>query len=285
MQTRTEKDSQVQRIILVEGCANFLVLTVKLVVGLATGSLAVIGDAVHSLTDIINNIVAWVVVDHASAPADSGHPYGHRKFETIAVFGLASLLVVLAFELAMQAIRRGSVVIASGGLELGLMLGVLAVNIAVTAWQHAWAKKLGSDLLHADASHTFTDVLTTIVVIGGWQLSAMGFLWLDRICAFGVAGLIFYLAFKLFQRVVPALVDESAMDQIAVINAVMAVSGVEKVIRLRSRWVGSDTFVDMKILVDSRLSTGESHAIADQIESVLEQDFNAMDVTIHIEPA
>ena len=78
-------------VILVEGLANFAVLCIKLLVGFSTGSLAVLADAVHSLTDTINNVIAWFVIRHSVAPPDSKHPYGHRKFETIAVFFLASL--------------------------------------------------------------------------------------------------------------------------------------------------------------------------------------------------
>lgn len=282
---QTEKDRKVRRIILIEGAANLLVLLAKLLVGLSTGSLAVIADAVHSLTDVFNNVVAWFVMRISSAPADLGHPYGHRKFETLAVFGLASLLVVLAFELALQAIRREDAEVISGGWELGVMFGVLVVNIGLSTWQRGWAKKLNSDILYADASHTFADVLTTVVVIIGWQLSAMGYVWLDRLCALGVAGLVFYLAYGLFKRVIPILVDESAIDPEKLIEVVGDVKGVREVTQVRSRWIGSDSAVDMIILVDPYLTTVESHVIADQIELALEEQFDVKDVTIHIEPA
>ena len=92
--------------ILIEGSANLIVLILKTLVGLGTGSIAILGDAVHSLTDVANNGIAWVVVRLSMQPADARHPYGHRKFETLAVFGLAMLLTVLAFELTMRALRR-----------------------------------------------------------------------------------------------------------------------------------------------------------------------------------
>ena len=92
------------------------------------------------------------------------------------------------------------------------MLGVLVINILITIWQHRWAKRLDSDILRADATHTFADVLITSVVIGGWQLSAMGHAWVDRLCAIGVALLVFYLAYNLFRRAVPVLLDQYAID-------------------------------------------------------------------------
>ena len=281
---QSRRDGQVQRVIVVEGFANLLVLTAKLLVGVSTGSLAVIGDAIHSLTDVMNNVVALVVVRHSSTPADLKHPYGHRKFETLAVFGLASLLVVFAFELALQTFRREEVQIATGGWELVLMLTVLAVNILLASWQRFWARKLNSDILLADASHTFADVLTTIVVIGGWQLSAMGYLWLDKACALGVSGLVLYLALGLFRRAIPILVDESAFDPAGLREVVETVAGVCSVSRVRSRWIGSECAVDMIVAVDAKLPTQKAHDIADQIEAILEARFDVQDVTIHIEP-
>ena len=82
---------------MIEGSANVAVLVAKVVVGLATGSLAIIADALHSLTDVVNNIVAWAVIRLSSSPPDIEHPYGHRKFEAMAVFILATLLAVFSF--------------------------------------------------------------------------------------------------------------------------------------------------------------------------------------------
>ena len=279
-----DRDSKVLRVLLVEGLANLAVLGIKLVVGTVTGSLAVLADAVHSLTDVCNNVVAWFVTRHSVKPADSKHPYGHRKFETIAVFALASLLVVFAFELAMRAVTRETTEIASGGLELGLMLLVLAINVAIATWQRRWAKRLDSGILLADANHTFSDVLVTSSVIVGWQLSAMGWLWVDRLCALAVAVLILYLAFGLFRRTLPVLLDERAIDPQALREAALQVGGVRAVPRVRSRWVGSTRAVDLVIEVDAELSTADAHDIADRLETLLAERFDAHDVSIHVEP-
>ena len=279
-----DRERQVQRVILIEGTANFVVLMLKTVVGISTGSLAVLSDAIHSLTDVANNIAAWVVVRLSSKPPDRNHPYGHRKFETLAVFALASLLAVLALELALHAIQRDDAEVVQSKFGLTLMLLVLATNVALTAWQRRWAIRLKSDILLADASHTFADVLTTIVVIIGWQLSAAGYVWLDTICAIAVAGLVFYLAYGLFKRVIPALVDQVSLEPEAVEEAVRNVTGVRNVRRIRSRWIGKDRAVDLVISVDPAMSTDASHAIADAIETLLENEFQVADITVHIEP-
>ena len=280
----THKDKQVRRVIFIEGLANLLVLIAKTIVGLSTGSMGILADAIHSLTDFTNNIIAWIVIHFSSLPADREHPYGHRKLETLAVFVLASILVVLAFELALNAIKKDYTEVASRDLELFIMLCVLIINIAVTSWQHMWAKRLDSDILRADATHTFADVLITITVIAGWQLSAIGYAWVDRLCALGVALLIFYLAYNLFRRAVPVLIDEYAIDPVELSNIIKHVPGVKKVYRVRSRWIGKTRAIDLVISVDSILSTEESHAIADTIESLIEKQFGTTDISIHVEP-
>lgn len=282
--SQSEKDSKVQQIILIEGSVNSIVLLAKAFVGASTGSLAIISDALHSLTDVANNIVAWAVIKHSTKPADKEHPYGHRKFETLAVLGLAVLLVVLAFELILHALQKDTHQVNSSTRELVIMLVVLVINISLASWQRFWAKRLNSDILHADASHTFADVLTTFAVIIGWQLSLMGYLWIDQLTAIGVAGMILYLAYDLFKKAAPILVDEYAIEPELLIKVVASVEGVKNVKRVRSRWVGNQPSVDMIILVNSDLTTHESHAICDQIEAVVELELNISDISIHVEP-
>ncbi len=284
MKPSAQRDKRVRNVILIEGSANLLVLVLKTVVGLSTGSMAILADAIHSLTDLTNNVIAWFVMHFSSLPADREHPYGHRKFETLAVFVLASILVVLAFELALNAIRKEETEVATSGFELAIMLGVLVVNVLITIWQHKWAKRLDSDILHADASHTFADVLITSVVIAGWQLSAMGYVWVDRLCAIGVALLVCYLAYNLFRRSVPVLIDQYAIDPGELSGIIKNVPGVKDVYRIRSRWIGKTCAIDMVIAVDPTLSTQESHNIANQIESLIEAQFDTSDITIHVEP-
>jgi cation diffusion facilitator family transporter len=246
--------------------------------------MAVLADAVHSLTDVANNIVAWFVIRASNEPADREHPYGHRKFEVLAVFVLATLLAIIAIELAIRAVTReaSQPVISSWGLYM--MIVVLATNIIVATWQRGWAKRLNSSILHADASHTFSDVLTTVVVIAGWQLSARGYPWLDTACALGVSLFILYLAFGLFKSVVPVLVDEMAIEPEALTEAIGKVAGVIDVPRVRSRWIGSERAVDVIVTVAPSMPTIQSHAIADEVEALLESNFEVSDITVHVEP-
>ena len=279
------RDRQVRRVIVIEGLANVAVLVLKLVVGVSTGSLAVLGDARHSLADAANNAVAWFVVRISTQPPDYHHPYGHRKFETLAVFVLATLLTVLGVELALGALRREAQPTAGDPWTLPLMLCVLVINVALASWEGVWARRLSSDILSADVRHTFADVLTTIVVIVGWQVSALGYPWLDSICALAVAALVLGLAFGLFRRAVPVLVDRIAVEPEIIADIARAVPGVRGVDSVRSRSTGSSTTVDMVVTVDSRLNTAEAHAIAALIEEKLRTELAVEDATIHVEPS
>ena len=164
------------------------------------------------------------------------------------------------------------------------MLGVLTINIIISTWQRSWAKRLKSDILLADANHTFSDVLITASVIAGWQLSAMGWVWIDQLIALAVAGLILYLAFGLFKRTLPVLLDERAIEEERLRTVVEGVEGVYAIRRVRSRWVGSARAVDLIIEVDAKLSTAAAHEIADQLETLLAEHFDVHDVSIHVEP-
>jgi len=277
-------DPRLQRVILVTGLGNLAVLVAKTVVGISTGSLALLGDAIHSLADLANNVVALVVVRLANAPPDREHPYGHQKFETLAVFGLAVLLAVLAVEIMVRAVDPSSREIVEHGWGLAVMLGVLVVNVAVTTWERAWAKRLRSEILRADAQHTLSDVLVTAAVIAGWQFAARGYPWLDPVFAFAVALVVMFLAYGLFRRAIPVLVDGISHEPENIATVLRSIDGIRSVRRVRSRWAGTTSSVDVVVTVAAELPTSEAHAVADAIEKTLLERFDIEDVTVHIEP-
>ena len=112
----------------------------------------------------------------------------------------------------------------------------------------------------------------------------MGHVWVDRLCAIGVALLVFYLAYNLFRRAVPVLLDQYAIDPQELSNIIKNVHGVNDVYRIRSRWIGKTCAIDLVISVDPTLSTEDSHDIADKIESIIEKRFYTSDISIHVEP-
>lgn len=274
----------VRKVLLIEGGVNALITLSKMTVGVMTGSAAVVADGVHSLTDLANNLFAWLAVKVAESPADSSHPYGHQKFEQLAVFTLASLLTIVAFEVIVNAVKRFGQPVEQSMLGLLILIFSLLVNIGLTLWEGRWAKRLNSEILRADATHTFSDVLTSAVVIIGWQLAARGYYWVDTVFALIVSSIIFYLAFKLFQKAIPVLVDQSRFPPEQLKAAVNNIPAVITVGNIRSRDTGKGQVADISVTVSGNLSTVESHHIADQIERVLADTFDIQDVVVHIEP-
>ena len=274
----------VRKVLLIEGSVNALITVCKITVGIMTGSAAVVADAVHSLTDLANNLFAWFAVKIAKSPADSSHPYGHQKFEQLAVFALASLLTIVAFEVIVNAVERFGQPVEQSILGLLILIFSLLANLGLTLWEGYWAKRLDSEILHADATHTLSDVLTSAVVIIGWQLAARGYYWVDTFFALIVSCIIFYLAFKLFQRAIPVLVDQSRYPTEELKAAVNNIPAVITVANIRSRDSGKGQVADVSVTVNANLSTTDSHQIADQIESVLADKFGIQDVVVHIEP-
>lgn len=276
---------RVRKILVIEGLLNLVIATCKLAVGLITGSTAIMADAAHSLSDLANNIFAWLAIRIAESPADESHPYGHQKFEQLAVFFLASLLTVVAFEVAINAIKRFAEPVEHSSVGLVILLLVLCINIGLTFWERHWAIKLDSDILHADASHTLSDVLTSLAVIAGWQLATLGYYWLDSVFALIVSALICYLALNLFRRAIPTLVDQNNVSLENIKRAIAALEGVEAVGKVRSRVSGKSQMADVTFYVDAKLSTQQSHKIADKVEHLLANKFDIQDVVVHIEPS
>jgi cation diffusion facilitator family transporter len=274
----------VRRVLWLEAGTDVALIAAKLAVAIPTGAVSILADALHSATDLANNVVALIALRLAEAPPDRDHPYGHRKFEPLAVFTLASLLVVLGVQIALRAWRGGGGAIELHDAGLAVMLGVLVANVAFSVWESRQARLLDSDLLRADARHTLSDIAVTCSVILGWQLSARGLPWLDPLVSFGVALLILWLAYGLFRRAIPSLVDATATDPDALRRVVRDVPGVRDAIRVRSRQDGLTLRVDVVVTVDPQLSTRAAHEIADAIEERLRTRFGARDVLVHVEP-
>ncbi len=276
---------QVKQVLLIEGLVNLVMALAKLVVGLATQSSAVIADAVHSLTDVANNVVAWVANNIAQQAPDEDHPYGHQKFEQLAIFFLATLLTVVAFEILVSSVQRFGEPVSQNKLGLVVLCFTILLNLGLTIWEHRWAKRLKSKLLEADAKHTLGDVFTSIAAIVGWQLGAIGYYWLDTLVAVFMSCMVFYLAFQLFRRAIPILADQQHLDSMAVFKALMLIPGVVDVERMRSRYDGWGILVDVTVIVDAAMTTEASHQVADDVEKTLAEQFRASDIVVHVEPA
>lgn len=289
MSNETSKIRAVTRVLIIEGTVNLLMCLVKFVIGLLTQSAVILADALHSLTDLTNNIIAVVAMRISHKPPDHSHPYGHQKFEYLAIFILAVLLSVVAFELITYAIDNHGQVVQQSHAGLAILLLAIGVNFALSKWEGKQAEKLKSKLLAADAKHTFSDVLTSVAVLVGWQLAALGYYWLDTLFCLLVAGVVGKLAWELFQQALPVLVDaDVTAEQFSEsqLNGIVAeFADIKAVKNIRSRAMGEQVISDLTLLINPELSLTAAHELSHAFEDRLKCEFDLYDVIIHIEPA
>jgi cation diffusion facilitator family transporter len=244
--------------------ASFVLAVVKLAIGVAIGSLALVTDALHSCVDFLATCATWLAVRIADRPPDASHPYGHGKFENIAALGAATLLLLLAGGVTVEALNR----IRTGDAPtLSLIaVGVLVVEIGVNAWRARELRRVGrqtaSAALEADSLHFASDVFSSFAVLAGFALVAFGLGWGDAAAALAVAALIAVLALRLLTQTVNALVDRAPEGVAEIIaDRIGRVAGVLGVKNLRLRSVGRRHFVEATIDVPRSLGLEQAAAV------------------------
>lgn len=288
--------SQIRQVLWLTLLLNLFVMALKIVLGIATGSLSLQADALHSITDSVNNILGLVANRFSSPKPDREHPYGHQKFEALGALGIAAFLGIACFEILKGAVEKiflstESVPIKISSAELWLLLVVLGVNIFVAFYERGVGRRIGSPILIADARHTMSDIWVTIIVIAGlvgvWQSSNLNIpqlQWLDVILAFPVALLVFYSGWEVIKENLPWLVDEMAIAPEAIHDIVMEVSGVINCHDIASRGLlGRQVFIEMHLVVETT-DIVTAHQITEKIEARLEKRFGMVRVLIHVEP-
>jgi cation diffusion facilitator family transporter len=262
----------------------------KLVAGLATGSLAVLASAIDSLLDILMSGVNYLGIRQAEQPADPSHPFGHGKFETVATL-VQSLLIALSggwliFE-SIRRLHRGADLAHLGG-GMAVLLLTAAVSWVLTRYLHRVARETDSSALRADALHFAMDVYTNLaLVVGLGAVTIFDLPWLDPVLSLLVGLYILYEAGRLVRHSMRDVLDEQLPETIR--------KEVEQLIRahhehlldfhnLRTRRAGSQKIMDFHLTVCKHLSVEEAHAIADHLEKRIQQEIPGADVTIHIEP-
>ncbi len=278
------------RVALLSVGSNSLLIALKLAVGLHTGSVSVISEAVHSSIDLLAAAVAFLAVRVSSRPPDGSHPYGHGKIENLSGVVEAVLIFIAATWISVESVRK----LVSGArleaVDLGLlvMLVSVAVNIVVSRRLMAVARKTQSIALEADAQHLTADILTsTGVFIGLLAVRLTNLTVLDPLIAIGVAMMIIRTAHDLTSRSLRDLVDTSlpTEEQSKIVSILKQHSlGLKEFHKLRSRRVGGQRHVDLHLVVDGRTSVEEAHGLCSTIEQDICEALPETDVVIHLEP-
>ena len=278
----------VRRVLLATLGLNVLVSVSKIVVGSVSGSVSMVADGYHSLTDGANNVVGLVVTAFAFAPPDEGHPYGHRKFETAASLAIGLLLLSVAYHVLTEALARASTTRVP---DIGLwnwivMVVTLATNFFVSWWEAREGRRLASPYLLADATHTRSDIYVSLGVMASFAGARAGFSAVDVVVALGIAGFIAVLAVRILVGSFNTLTDRAMIPAESLAGVVRDVPGVVSWSDIRTRGGPGSVYVDLVARVDGELTQREAHEVADAIEEAVRRCHpEVVDVVVHLEPA
>jgi cation diffusion facilitator family transporter len=282
-----ERSNAVSRVLVIVFFINVAVAIAKLAFGYATGAVSIISDGFHSLTDSASNIVALVGIRAARHPPDHNHPYGHRKFETLASAGIFFFLLLVLVEVLRTALARFQ----SGGTpdisttSFVLMGVTLAINIGVVAYESSAARTLNSELLRADSHHTRSDVLTSLSVIGALIGVKLGYPVLDPLAALLVAGFIGWSGWLIASETSRVLSDATVLSEADVNEVVMSVPGVLGCHHIRTRGSADHAFLDLHVWAARDMRLDDAHTLSHLVKDrLLERYPELADVIIHIEP-
>jgi cation diffusion facilitator family transporter len=283
----TDRYAEVTRVLNRVLLLNLLVAVAKIALGYYTGAVSILSDGFHSLTDSASNVVALVGVSVARRPPDANHPYGHRKYETMASLGILVFLVVVLVEVLTAAADR----LVNGGTPrvfpegIGLMTATLIINMFVVSYELREGKRLNSEVLRADAKHTRSDVLTTGAVLGALLGVWWGYPLLDPMAALLVAGFIGHACWSIAQEASRILSDEIVIAEQDVREVVQSVPNVIGCEKIRTRGSADYAFLDLHLWLDGSMPLSAAHSTSHVVKDRLMAKFPQLaDVVIHIEP-
>lgn len=290
MSTQQQRYQEVRKVMLIGSALDFSLGKAKIVIGWMANSQALVADGVHSLSDLLTDFMVLYAAKHSHKEADSQHPYGHGRIETLTTASLGLVLVAIAFGIGYHSIQRlndNEAVVEFGMLAFSIAL----ISVLTKEWIYRYtmsaARRLRSDMLMANAWHSRSDAFSSMVVLVGIMGVALGHAYLDAIAAVIVAAMIAKIGIDLLRSSTQELIDSALEpEKVALLRQqIVAVDGVRSIHMLRTRKSAGNILVDVHIQVDPRLSVSEGHRIGDVVrQSLLNQADGITDVTIHTDP-
>lgn len=271
--------------------------SLKIVVGVLTGSLGILAEAAHSALDLVAALMTWFAVRISGKPPDRDHPYGHGKVENLSALLETLLLLATCVWVVYNALARlihGRTEIEVTVWSFAVMTLSIVVDFSRSRMLSAAAKKHNSQALEADALHFSTDIWSSAVVIVGLACVKLSDLYpsfailrsADALAALIVAGIVFFVSGELGLRTVQALLDAAprGLEERIKITA-ETVPGILDCHNVRARYSGAQLFVDAHVLIDGRQSLDQAHTLTDEVETAIQRILPGADVTVHAEPA
>jgi cation diffusion facilitator family transporter len=269
---------------------NVLQTLIKIGFGILGQSAALIADGIHSLSDLLSDLLVIIAVKLGSREADHDHPYGHRRFETIATVILGISLIGIGGAIVWSVMERMADPQRLPVPNM-LSLGVAALSILINEWLYHYTKRIAkitrSKLLLANAWHQRSDAISSLVVLIGIGAVMMGYPLADGVAAVVVALMVAKIGLNLVFESIKELVDTSLPPALVeeIRTAIHAIDGVEGIHLLRTRHMGEDALIDAHIVVDPRITVSEGHMIGDIVRDDLIKRFDdVMDVLVHVDP-
>ncbi|MFX0181650.1 MAG: cation diffusion facilitator family transporter [Candidatus Hodarchaeota archaeon] len=268
--------------------AIFLTIT-KLIVGIWSGSLGILSEALHSALDLAAAGMTLFAVRSSARPADQDHQFGHGKIESLSALFETVLLLITVIWIIYEAIRRivmSELEIITHPITFGVVILAIIVDYSRSRLLYKMADKYDSQALKADALHFSTDILSSSVVLLGLLLAMFGFPLGDPFAAVGVAMIVLFLTLNLGKETIDSLLDRAPHGvKENVQKAAEKVEGVISCEKIRLRKSGPTTFVDLSIVINPNLTLETAHLIGEKVIIEIHKVINSADVTIHMDPA
>jgi cation diffusion facilitator family transporter len=279
--------SEVARVLARVLVLNLAVAGAKIAYGYATGAASILSDGFHSLTDAAANVLSLAGVRAARKPPDADHPYGHRKFETLAATGIYVFLLFVVIEVVRSSIGRlqHGTPIQVTRVSFAVMLITLAVNWVVVRYESQAAQRLNSEVLFADAMHTRSDLLTSLTVVAALIAVRAGYPMFDALAALVVAGFIAKAGFDIARHTSQILSDRIVIAEDDIRSVVQSVAGIVGCHRIRTRGSADHVFLDLHVWLAPETRLDEAHRLSHVVKDRLMAKYPQIaDAVIHIEP-
>lgn len=272
--------------------SNSLLILLKIIAGIVSGSIGIISEAIHSGSDLLASVITFFSVSESSKPADEDHQFGHGKYEDFTSLIEGILIILAAFYIIYEAVQKifcGKDCKIDANVGLAIMFISVVVNILVSAYLFKVAKKTGSTALYADGEHLRTDIYSSLAVfIGLLCVKITGNIIFDPIIAIFVAMIIFVAGYKICETAKNSLVDTSLSKEendkiVEIINANLE-NGIISLKNLRTRHAGLKKNIEITLIVPKDMHISTSHKLCDKIEDEIEASLKNTDISIHLEP-
>ena len=272
--------------------SNAIIIILKLIAGSISGSISIISEAIHSMSDFLASVLTFFAVMKSSEPADKTHPFGHGKYEDMSGFIEGGLIIFAGMFIIWEACKKlffHQTIEVDTSLGIAVMLFAVVANIIVSTYLFKVAKKSDSVSLHADGEHLRTDVYSSLGVLLGLVLIKLtGVAILDPIIAILVAIFVLKAGFEISKETLNNLLDGTLpIEDIETIKEIIKTynnSCLRGFKNLKARRSGPLKDIEITMLFPKDMTISECHKICDEIESLLKQRLGNCDILIHAEP-